>query len=105
MASTFLSFSLPGVLCDLTDLIWRKGTSFEAMTGRTAPSSDGLLAEVFWVFLGCKANARRSVHSPQDHFITVSPLSLTTDVTDATLGARGLWLGTQTGAGVTATLA
>jgi hypothetical protein len=28
-------------------LICRKGTTFEAMTGRTAPSSDGLLAEVF----------------------------------------------------------
>ena len=33
-----------------TDLIWRKGTPFEAMIGRTAPSSDGLLAEVFWGF-------------------------------------------------------
>ena len=48
--SFFPSFSLPGVLCDLTDLIWRKGTPFEAMTSRTAPSSDGLLAEVFWGF-------------------------------------------------------
>ena len=37
------SLSLPDVLCDPTDLIWRKGTQFEAMTGRTAPSSDGLL--------------------------------------------------------------
>ena len=62
-----LSFlPLPDVLCDPTYLIWRHGTPFEAMTGRTAPSSDGLLAQVF---LGCKANARRSVHSPQDHFI------------------------------------
>ena len=34
------SFSLPDVLCNPTDLIWRKGTPFEAMTGRTAPSSD-----------------------------------------------------------------
>ena len=42
------------------------GIPFEAMTGRTAPSSDGLLAGVF---LGCKANARRSVLSPRDHFI------------------------------------
>ena len=33
-----------------TDLIWRKGIPFEAMTSRTAPSSDGLLAEVFWGF-------------------------------------------------------
>ena len=31
-------------------------------------------------------------------------LSLATDVTDATLGASGLWLGTRTGAGGTATL-
>ena len=42
---------------------------FEAMTGCTAPSSHGLLAEVSRVFLGCKVNARRSVHSPQYHFI------------------------------------
>ena len=47
--SPILSFSLPEVLCDLT-LIWRKGIPFEAMTGHTAPSSDGLLAEVFWGF-------------------------------------------------------
>ena len=52
--------------------------SFEAMTGHTAPSSDGLLAEVF---LSCKANTRRSVHSPR--IISLSPLSLATDVTDA----------------------
>ena len=49
-SSFFPSFSLPDVLCDATDLIWKKGTPFEAMTGRTAPSSDGLLAEVFWGF-------------------------------------------------------
>ena len=36
--------------------------------------------------------------------ISLSPLSLATDVTDATLGASGLWLGTRTGAGGTATL-
>ena len=48
--SLFSPFSLSDVLCDPTDLIWRKGTSFEAMIGRTAPSSDGLLAEVFWGF-------------------------------------------------------
>ena len=42
--------SLPDVLCNPTYLIWRKGTPFEAMTGHTAPSSDGLLAEVFWGF-------------------------------------------------------
>ena len=33
--------------------------------------------------------------------ILVLPLSLATDVTDATLGASGLWLGTRTGAGGT----
>ena len=37
---------LPSVLCDPTDLIWRKETPFEAMTGRRA-FTDGLLAEVF----------------------------------------------------------
>ena len=36
--------------------------------------------------------------------ISLSPLSLATDVTDATLGASGLWLGTRTGAGGAATL-
>jgi hypothetical protein len=40
-------FSLLDVLCDPTDLIWRKGTAFETMTDRTFPSLDGLLAEVF----------------------------------------------------------
>ena len=57
------------MLCNPTNLIWRKGTLFEAMPGRTAPSSDGLLAEVSGVFLGCKAIAKRSVPSPQDHLI------------------------------------
>ena len=42
------------------------------------------------------------MHSPQ--IISLSLLSLATDVTDATLGASGLWLGTRTGAGGTATL-
>ena len=60
-------------------------TPFEAMTGRTAPSSDSLLAEVF---LSHRSNARRSVHSPRDHFIIT--LIMRTDVTDATLGASGL---------------
>ena len=36
--------------------------------------------------------------------ISLSPLTLRTDVTDATLGASGLWLGTRTGAGGTTTL-
>ena len=62
--NSFPSFSLPDVPCDRTDLIWRKGTPFEVMTGCTAPSSDNLLAEVF---LSCKVNIR-SVHGPQYHF-------------------------------------
>ena len=74
--SFFIYFSLPDVLWDPTNLIWRKGTSFEAMTGRTAPG-----------------------------IISLPPLSLATDVTDATFGTSGLWLGTRTGAGGTATLA
>ena len=41
------NFSLSDVLCDPIDLIWRKETPFEAMSGRTAPASDGFLAEVF----------------------------------------------------------
>ena len=66
------SFSLPDVLCDPTDLTLRKGTPFEAMTGRTVPSSDGIIAEIF---LSRKANARRSVHSPQDNFIIILIIS------------------------------
>ena len=38
--SFFSSFSLPDMLWNLTNLIWRKGTPFEAMTGHIAPSSD-----------------------------------------------------------------
>ena len=90
------------MLCDPADLIWRKGTPFEAMTDRTAPSSDGLLARFTGVFLGCKTNARRSMHSPR--IISLSPLSLATNVNGATLRASDLWLGPQTGAGGTTTL-
>ena len=69
------------------------------MTDRTAPSSDGLLAEIF---LGYKANTRDLCSAPR--IISLSPLSLATNMTDTTLGASGLWLGTRTGAGGTATL-
>ena len=65
-------FFFPEVLCGPNDLIWRKGTPFEVMSGRTAPSSEGLLAEVF---VGSKANARRSADSPQDHFIIILIIS------------------------------
>ena len=43
LSSSF--FLLPS--CDPNDLIWRKGAPFEAINGRKASSSDGLLAEVF----------------------------------------------------------
>ena len=48
--SLFPSFSLPDMLCDPTDLIWRKVIPFEVMTGRTASSSNGFLVEIFWGF-------------------------------------------------------
>ena len=48
--SFFPFFSLSDVLCGPTDLIWSNGTSCKVMTGRTAASSDCLLAEVFWCF-------------------------------------------------------
>ena len=84
--SFFPSISLLDVLCDPTNLIWWKGTPFEVITGRTAPSSDGLLAEVLW------GNPHKM---PVDlctapSIISLSPLSLATGVTDATPGASGL---------------
>ena len=42
--------SLSDVLCDPTDLIWRKEIPFEAMTVCTSSSLDGFLPEVFWGF-------------------------------------------------------
>ena len=59
-----------------------------------------------WGFLGVFSAVRQM---PGDlctapRIISLSPLSLATDVTDATLGACGLWLGTRTGAGGTVTL-
>ena len=53
---------------------------------------DGFPAEVFF---SSKTNVRRSVHSSY---------RLPIEVTDMILGACGLWLGTGTGAGGTATL-
>ena len=52
---------------------------------------------------------RRTIKMPGDlctapRIISLSPLSLAIDVTDATLAPSGLWLGTRTGAGGTATL-
>ena len=53
---SFPFFSLPHVLCDLADLIWKKGTLFEAMTDHTVSPSD-ILLRFSGVFLSCKANA------------------------------------------------
>ena len=54
----------------------------------------------FQLYLGVskKGTADYSKH------ISLSPLSLVTDMTDATLRASGLWLETRTGAGGTTTL-
>ena len=73
------------------------------MTDRTAPSSGGLLAEVFRGFLRLLDKCQEICAQPRVN--SLSPLLLATDVTDATLGASGVWLGTRTGAGGTATLA
>ena len=78
----------------------------EAITGRTAPSSDGLLAEVFWDFLGFSSAVRQLPGGlcTAPRIISLSLLSLATDVTDVTLGASDLWQGTRTGASGTTTL-
>ena len=85
--SFLLSFLLPlwrAVRSDLPHLEERD--SFEAMTARTAPSSDSLLAEVSGIFLSFKANARRPAHSPQDHLI----ITLSSDRRDWG-DTRGKW--------------
>ena len=63
----FPSFSLPDVLYDFTDLIWRKWTPFEAMTGRTTPS-DGLLAEGFWGFPRLQGKCQEMCAQPPGAF-------------------------------------
>ena len=59
-----------------------------------------------WGFLGLFLAIRQMPGdlSTARRTISLSPWSLATYVTDATLGASALWLGTQTGAGGTATL-
>jgi hypothetical protein len=71
------------LLYDPTDLIWRKGTPFEAMTVRTAPSSG------FPEFCSAVRQMPGDMCKPP-RIISLSPLSLVTDVTDATFGASGL---------------
>ena len=72
------------------------------MTRRTTPSSDGVLAEVFWGFPRYMPNTRRSVHSPPDHFIISLIISKRRDWRD--IRSKWPWLGTRTGTGGTATL-
>ena len=72
------------------------------MTGRTDPSSDGLLAEVFRVFFLAVRQMPGDLGTAPV-IISLSPLSLATDVTDVTLGEYGLWLGAQTAVSGTAT--
>ena len=79
------------------------GTPSEAMTVRTAPSSDGVLTEVSGFSSDLSQMPGDLCTAPG--IISLSPLSLATDVNNVTLGASGLWLGTRTGAGGTATLA
>ena len=68
---SFPSFSLSGGLCDPTDQIWRKGTPFDAMTGRI-DFIDCLLGAVF---LSCKVTARGLMHSPWHHLINILIIS------------------------------
>ena len=62
-----------------TDHIWREGTPFEAMTGRTIFSG---------VLLSCKANARGSMHIPRYHLIIILSLTDIYDWRDS----QGKWL-------------
>ena len=78
------------------DLIWVDDWSHGPFI-RRSPS---------WGFLGFSSAVRQM---PGDmctapRIISLSPLSLATDVTDATPGASSLWLGTRTEAGGTAKL-
>ena len=56
-------------LTNPTNLILRKGP------GRTAPSSDGLLSEVFRGFPQLKGKCQEISVQPQDHFITTLMIS------------------------------
>ena len=92
--SSFLSFSIPNVLCDPTDLIWRYGTPFETMNGCTA-FVDGLLADVFRDFPQLKGKCLEICAQPP---VSYHPYLQPIDVTDLKLGTSSLWLRTRTGA-------
>ena len=93
------NFSLHDVLCDHLeerDPIWGDDWSHSPFI-RRSPS---------WGFLGFSTAVRQmpGYLCTASRTISLSPLSLATDLTDETLGASGLWLGTRTGADGTATL-
>ena len=98
--SLFPSFSLP----DLTELIWREGTP---IWGDNWSHSPFIRRSPSWGFLGFSSAVRQmpGYLCTAPRIISLSPLSLETDVTDATLGASGLWLGNRTGGAGTGTLA
>ena len=94
LPSPFLTYYRPHM--EGRDPIWGDDWSHSPFI-RQSPS---------WGFLGFISAVRQM---PGDlcttpRIISLSPLSLATDVTDATLGVSGIWLGTRTGAGGTATL-
>ena len=95
----FLSFFLPyDKLRDSNDLIWLKEISFEAMTSQRA-----LRQVLEGILLSHKANSRRSVQLFQ--FPPHYHLSHLTDKTEMTPRENRGWLGTQTAAGGTNTMA
>ena len=71
------------------------------MTGRI-DFINSPLAEVFGIFLSCKANSRRSVQSDR-YDITITLLSADSEA-DLAIATSGLWLGTRIAPGDTATL-
>ena len=91
------------MLCDLSDPIWRQGTPLEAMIGRTT-FNDGILTDAFQDFpqLYGKCQEICAQLPVLSHY---RPYHEVTYVTEVTLGASGLWLGTRTGDGGTAILA
>ena len=76
---------------------------FEVMTSRTAPSSDGFLAEISGFSSALRQMPGELCTAPR--IISLSPLSLATDITEATHGTSSIWLRTRTGAGGNAILA
>ena len=92
--------SLPGVLCGPTTSFESKGPHLTRWLVSESSSTVSYL-RFSRVFLSCKANARFE-QSYRYHFIIT--LSLTDRCDWCDTRGKWLWLGTQTGAGGTATL-